>query len=201
VLQYSIDFLDKIAPCLSSFRPFPIIPVQRNSVSLDALMLQIGFWEIDAKGDTVVFAVLRQMARRSSAALEAYVRATENFLILFADFQFDSPNISAYFSSLNEIETCLINLQITFEAMNKSHNGNSTWISGSDIEACIRLSNSIKHFGERRGRGRVASNFPVWLETGVVTDGIDRVKISTLAEIVVSVEDEVRRVVTFDRGL
>jgi hypothetical protein len=164
-------------------------------------MLQIGLWEAGKEDGPAIIAVLRQMARRHSAAFQSYVRAATSLGDLFTNYQWDSPNLPVYFNALDELEMCLINLQIVFELMNKSSAQHSPWISGSDIDACIRLTNSIKHFGERRGKGRVTSSFPVWLETEVVTDGIDRIEISTLAALIDSLGDEVIRMVVRDRSI
>ena len=184
MIQYSADFLEAIATGLSRFAPCSL-PLAEQTVPSIQLVLKLGLLEgLVVKLKPVPSAALRQLARRSHGAQEAYVEMRVALDAYFMDFVADSPRFGQYFCALDFAESLLINLHIAFDSVKAMpdllpYNDDDTFIWRVND-----LSNELKHLGGRRkGSGSSKSaNLPIYFFNFGITNGTTAITFVEIAE-------------------
>ena len=188
VVRYSVGLLDTVAPGMSEFRPVTIkrleeqLDISRNWIFLVGLNEALGSLTYKA----IARAAFRQFFRRTSAALEFYESMRKKLEEYSNEYVPDSPKFGKYFTALNSVEICILQIQMAAESLNKSvlRNLGDGRISGNHYETIFSIANNIKHFGERSQDGKVNANFPVWFVSEGVTDGRTTLNFNALFEVV-----------------
>ena len=114
----------------------------------------------------------------------------------------DNPNIREYFRAVARWESCLLNLQIFFDVMNKMKKDLKDEPvfkdgDGTSEEQAYYIANTIKHFGSDIAADRHAEEdtVPLWLtNVGLKTrtHQISYANVATLVSAVASVADELQ---------
>lgn len=189
--QYSAGYLEAIATGLSRFAPCSLPELDKSVPSIQ-LVLKLGMLEgLFVKLKPVPSATLRQLARRSHGAQQAYIEMRIALDAYFLDFVADSPRFGQYFRALDLAEYLLINLHIAFDSIKAMPD----LIPYNDDDGFVcrvnDLSNELKHLGGRRkGSGSSKSaNLPIYFLNSGITNGTSAITFVELAENLKSLSD------------
>jgi hypothetical protein len=134
---------------------------------------------------------LRQIAvqccRRALSAADSYVWMTECLKQYFLSHNREVPNFSKYFEALDAAESCVLQLQMSFEAARWaiSANDKDRPVLGPRSNSVRNIANSIKHFGEHvRKNSSSTLDLPVWFSVNGIKSADDEVSFEALHQIV-----------------
>lgn len=184
MIQFSSSYLEAIATGLGQFEPC-YLPALEMAVPSIEQILKLGMIEcLVAKLKPVPSATLRQLARRSDGAQQAYIEMRLALETYFLDFVPESPRFEHYFRALNLAESVVLNLHIAFESIRSIPDLMPYTDDDLFTGKVDDLANELKHLGGRRkGAGSSKSaNLPIYFFNSGITNGKSSLSFSELAE-------------------
>ena len=128
---------------------------------------------------------------RAQVAFSDYHEARTLTLHFLRDGRPDNPAVRAYFKAVSRWESCLLNLQMFVDVMNKvkkEFNDEKVFNAGdgSIEERAYELANTVKHWGSHLAADRHSEHhtIPVWLTNDGLQSYQHRIKYGELAEVV-----------------
>lgn len=128
-----------------------------------------------------------QICRRVLSAAHFYREMTDALNLYFSQHQRDVPKFSQYFDALNAAESCILQLQMSFEAARWAISAKEEDhpVLGLRSNSVRNIANSLKHFGEHvRKKPSSTCDLPVWFSGNGIKSANDAVSFEALHQIV-----------------
>lgn len=191
-ISFSTGFVNRIAPSLSDFTTC-------NAPDLSATHDQAPHWLAnhflntlfgpDFKGRFRQYAL--NLLFRAEVAFRDYHEARSLCLKFFEEGRPDYPAVRTYFGAISRWESCLLNIQIFIDLMNKIKKDvgdEPVFVAGDDSreQKAYELANTIKHWGGRLAGPEYDESLtiPVWLTNDGLKSQKHQISFADLATLV-----------------
>lgn len=124
---------------------------------------------------------------RAQVVFEIYHEARDATLAYLENSLPSNPNISRYFNMISRWESCLLNVQIFIDILNKIEN-KPVFLKGdySVEDRAYRMANAIKHWGGQilGGQNSISSTIPLWVSNTALVTHVAELTYLELAQLV-----------------
>ena len=184
MVRYSKGYLEAIATGLSVFGPSDLPELPQTVPSIQSI-LKLGMLEgLFIKLKPLPSSAMRQLARRSYSAQQAYSDLRQTLEKYFENFCSESPKFGIYFRALNHAEALVLHLHIAHDSLKSISNLMPITDDDKFFPKINDLANEIKHLGGRRKAicANPSANLPMYFLDKGITNGKSYLSFSEICE-------------------